>query len=299
MTKRGNICKATLLLFTFKKVIRVVIIALSLVLVVGCYKRTKVITGYIEGRLSFISSQRSGSLVKLFVDRGDAVVVGQKLFMLEERPESDIIKQTQAEISGLLAKKEQAKVNLEQAVRVLERREILARNRVVSQEDLDINTTAKKNASEELNSVNAELETAYAKLDEAKWNKEKKLIAAEKPGLVFDTYFLPTEFVPTGSPVMSILSSKDKYIVFYIPERLLHKFKVHQDVTVTCDNAQKPFQAKVSFIYPKVEFAPPILYTDKSRTSLVYKAEADISDSVSNNCLHVGQPVDIALPAGS
>jgi HlyD family secretion protein len=173
----------------------------------------------------------------------------------------------------------------------------LATKNVISQEDLDANKTAKKNAAEELNSIDARLETAHAKLEEAKWDKANKMVNSEKAGVVFDTYFLPTEFVTTGKPVLSILSDNDKYIVFYVPEHLLPKFKIKQNLAVICDGVKDPFQATVSFIYPKVEFAPPIIYTDESRTGLVYKVEASVNENTADNgCLHIGQPVDIMLP---
>ncbi len=192
MIKMMDIVKASLFLLGLKKTIKTIMIIFPLVLLIGCEKQHKVVTGYIEGRLSFVSSERSGDLANLFVRRGDSVVAGQKLFLLEERPESDVIKQIQAEIANLLVKREQAKSTLAYDASVLARRELLATKNVISQEDLDANKTAKKNAAEELNSIDARLETAHAKLEEAKWDKANKMVNSEKAGVVFDTFFLPT-----------------------------------------------------------------------------------------------------------
>jgi HlyD family secretion protein len=272
------------------------IICLFCAFFAGCKPKHEVITGYVEGRLSFIATSLAGDLVNLYVKRGDPVVIGQKLFMLEERPENDIIKQLQAEISDLLVRQEQANSNLEHAKLLFSRREALVAKHVISEEDFDLSRIAKQNALAELNSVKSRLDIARAKLAEAKWNQENKLVKAEKNGIVFDTYFLPTEFVPAGKPVLSILSNQDKYIVFYVPGASLYKFKAQQKVLVTCDGVLKPFNATISFIYPKVEFSPPIIYTDKSRTSLLYKVEANVDIDANEACLHIGQPVDIIVP---
>jgi HlyD family secretion protein len=274
-----------------------VAVAIILFLVAGCkWKPQVTVTGYIEGRLSFISSPRPGNLASLLVRRGSAITIGQKLFTLEAQPESDIVNQLQADVDRLMVKQEQAKVNLAHADSLLNRREILAARSVLSQEDLENVQVAKKNAAKELQVTSSQLEAVRAQLNVAKWDSTKKEIRAEKAGIIFDTYFVPSEFVPAGKPVLSILSKEDRYIVFYVPEYLLPKVTVKKKISVACDGAKTPFYATVSFVYPKAEFAPPIVYTDKSRASLVYKVEADIDKNISHGCLHLGQPVDITLP---
>lgn len=264
--------------------------------ITGCQKKDHIFTGYVEGRLSFVSATFSGSLEKLFVKRGDSIVAKQNLFVLEQKAEKAIVKETKAEIDALMAEKKQAEVNLQYNARLLERREKLARSRVISDEELDISRNAKQNALEKLNSINSKLRAAQAKLENVSWIQGEKNVTAEKSGIVFDTYFTMSEFVPAGKPVLSILTAKNIYIVFYVPESTLHKIHKQQELMITCDGVKKPFPAKISLIYPKAEFTPPVLYTDSSRSSLLYKIEADTDSRANPACLHLGQPVNVALP---
>lgn len=262
--------------------------------IAGCSKQDT-LTGYVEGRLAFIASPYGGTLIKLPGKRGEVVTEGQKLFVLEERPEQDAEKQVRAEIDNLMVSKEQAQANFIHADKLLARREILAKKHVISAEDLDNSRIARKDAFETLNSANALLKVARAKLAAATWLKLEKTVSAKKSGTIFDTYFLPSEFVPAGSPVLSILSPQDKYVIFYVPERLLQALTVGKEVQISCDGAKKSVGARVSLIYPKAEFTPPVLYTDDSRTSLLYKVEANFKDDSNQVCAHLGQPVKITL----
>jgi len=63
-------------------------------------------------------------------------------------------------------------------------------------------------------------------------------------------------------------------------------------VRVFVDGVAEPFVGKVSFISPQAEYTPPVIYSQESRTKLVFMIEATFDPAVAAQ-LHPGQPVDV------
>jgi len=69
---------------------------------------------------------------------------------------------------------------------------------------------------------------------------------------------------------------------------------VGQKVSIACDGCGAPIDAQVSYIAPRAEFTPPVIYSRDNRSRLVFLVEAKPApgDAVR---LHPGQPVDVTL----
>jgi HlyD family secretion protein len=50
----------------------------------------------------------------------------------------------------------------------------------------------------------------------------------------------------------------------------------------------------VSYLSPKPEFTPPVLYNRENRAKLVFLVEATFADTTAARDLHPGQPADVA-----
>jgi len=222
--------------------------------------------GYIEGRYAYISANYPGILKELNVQRGDTVKSGQPLFVLEQQPESDQLKQAQAKFD--LAKT------------ILQRRQALIRKGAIQQESLD--------------SAQSDFLQAQAALSQAQWTQNQKTISSPNEAFVFDTYYLPGELVPAGHPVLSLLASKDIKVIVYIPEPKLSGLQLGQTVKIDCDGCKEKISAKISFISPQTEYTPPVIYSNERRDKLVYRVEAmpSLSDAAK---LHPGQPVMVEV----
>ena len=114
-------------------------------------------------------------------------------------------------------------------------------------------------------------------------------------GLVNDTNYVVGEWVPAGSPVVSLLPAQNIKVRFFVAESMLGAVKVGQTINVRCDGCAAPLAAQVTFISPQAEYTPPVIYSRESRTKLVYLIEArtEPEDAVK---LHPGQPVDVTFP---
>jgi len=53
---------------------------------------------------------------------------------------------------------------------------------------------------------------------------------------------------------------------------------------------------KISFISPRAEYTPPVVYSQESRAKFVFLVEATFEPAVAAQ-LHPGQPVDVQLNA--
>ena len=138
------------------------------------------------------------------------------------------------------------------------------------------------------------LDQAQAAVAQAQWRLDQKSVKSPASGLVQDTLFVVGEWVPAGSPVVSLLPPANIKVRFFIPEPQLAQFKIGQALQIGCDGCAK-IQAQLSYIASQAEYTPPVIYSNEARAKLVYRAEARLApeDAVK---LHPGQPVDIVIP---
>jgi HlyD family secretion protein len=59
-------------------------------------------------------------------------------------------------------------------------------------------------------------------------------------------------------------------------------------------NGRPPLAAHDSYLSPKPEYTPPVLYNRENRAKLVFLVEA-LFDGNAARDLHPGQPVDVTL----
>jgi HlyD family secretion protein len=62
-------------------------------------------------------------------------------------------------------------------------------------------------------------------------------------------------------------------------------------VTYSCDGCGAARQAKISYIAPRAEFTPPVIYSERARAKLVFLVEAALP--VEAKPLPPGLPVEV------
>ena len=130
------------------------------------------------------------------------------------------------------------------------------------------------------------------RLAQAEWNYNQKKQAAPQSGLVYDTLFRQGEWVPAGKPVVILLPPQNIKVRAFVPETRVGAIHYDDPVQVTVDGVQNPFVGKVSYISPRAEYTPPVIYSRESRSKLVFMIESVFEPQVAAN-LHPGQPVDV------
>ena len=302
-----------------------------LVAIVACSKRdVNLLQGYIEGDFVYVSSQYSGRLEKLAVQRGATVNAGDFLFALDDAPEKaarDEVERRRAQAAANLqdARKGRRPSELEalraqigqaQAALDLAQKEVLRQEKLIrtpgatTEQELDRARSTVRQNRERVIQLQAELETARlgsrtdqvsaaeaalraqdAALAKAEWDLAQKRQAAPAAGVVFDALYREGEWVAAGRPVVSLLPPLNVKLRVYVPETRLSSVHVGDTVQVTADGAA-PVDAKVSFVSPRAEFTPPVIYSRENRSKFVFLVEARFDPQIAAK-LHPGQPVDV------
>ena len=145
---------------------------------------------------------------------------------------------------------------------------------------------------QEIEAQRAATEMARSALASAEWKLQQRTGSAPAPGRVLDTYYRTGEMVPAGAAVLSLLPDGALRVRFFVPEPQLSSVRLGAPVRVTCDGCPGPLDAQVSFVSPKPEYTPPVVYAGDARSKLVYLVEARSS---ALQGLHPGQPLDVQV----
>jgi len=291
--------------------------------------------GYVEGEFVYVASPLPGTLESLSVRRGAQVKAGDPLFALTNtaekaaRDEADHrLAQARAnwedagkgkrpsEIESMEAQLQQAREALALAETELERQEKLWRadgansrdeldrarsardqdRQRVAQGEADLKTARLGARADQVAAAAAETRVREAALARAAWDLAQKSQAAPQAGLVFDTLYREGEWVPAGRPVVALLPPQNVKVRAFVPESLVGTLRLGNRLEVFVDGVPTPLAGKLSFISPKAEFTPPVIYSRESRGKLVFLIEAVFEPETAVK-LHPGQPVDVRIGA--
>lgn len=261
----------------------------------GCGSRDEsLFQGYAEGEFVRVAAPYAGMLSELSVQRGAQVKAAAPLFMLEQENERAARGEAEERLRQAGAQHDQARAALRLSENNFRSDRKLAATGFISSRQLDTSRAALERDREQVRSLEAQVKALSAVLKQAEWKLAQKSVNAPVTGLVQDTLFVPGEWVPAGSPVVSLLPPQNIKVRFFVPEQRLGALRIGQTVTVNCDKCGASLAAHISYIAPQAEYTPPVIYSKENRDKLVFLIEAKTSpvDAVK---LHPGQPVDVKL----
>ena len=226
--------------------------------------------GYVEGEFVYVASPLAGTLESLHVRRGDQVKAGDPLFALDETPEKAAREQIEAAL--VLSEAEYA------------RQDKLFRTGAAATQDLD---RARSTRDQD-----------KRRLTQTDWSFLQKRQSAPQAGLVYDTLYRQGEWVAAGKPVVALLPPQNINVRAFVPDPRIGSIHHGDGVRVTVDGVRDPFIGKVSYISPRAEYTPPVIYSREARDKLVFMVEA-VFDTATAAKLHPGQPVDVQFEVKS
>ncbi len=224
--------------------------------------------GYVEGEFVYVASPLGGALESLFVKRGQQVNAGDALFVLDSTAERTARDQANA----ALVMSEKDFVRLEQ----------LAKRNLIAMQDLD--------------HARSQRDQDRQRLTKAEWDLSQKRQNAPQAGLVYDTLYRVGEWVAPGRPVVALLPPDHVKVRAFVPETEIAKYRSGDGVRVVVDGLDQPLAGKISYVSPKAEYTPPVIYSRETRDKLVFMIEILFDPAVGAK-LHPGQPVDVELEA--
>jgi len=241
-----------------------ILILLSLITACGHSSRVRV-QGYVEGEFVYVSSPLAGPLQNLKVYRGTWVKAGDPLFELDRTVEKAALDQAQAELTF--------------SDKDYKRQEQLA-------------LTPGSASIRDLQLARSTLDQDSQRLAQAQWNYDQKAQAAPQTGIVFDTLYRQGEWVEAGHPVIQLLPPENIEVRAFVPEPVVGTLHQGDQAKVHIDGVDAPFVGKLRFIFPQSEYTPPVIYSEDTRSKLVFMVEIDFDPDTAAK-LHPGQPVDV------
>jgi len=215
-----------------------------------------------------ISSDVSGEIVALYVKEGDSVIVGQVLAKIDpdtyvsavERGEASLnstksqLAVSKAQIENNKAQRDQIVAQVENARTINKRNEILKKDGVISQAELDQSITSLRQLEANLKSADASIRSAFqsaeaasysinasnASLKELKTSLDRTTIRAPQSGIVSKLAVEKGERVVgtaqmTGTEMMRISNLNAMEVQVNVSENDILKVKLNHEATIEVD----------------------------------------------------------------
>lgn len=298
----------------------------------GCSEGPESYQGYVEGEYLYLASSQSGRLEVLAVASGDVLEKGGLAFKLEGQPEATRVRQAEGElaaardaladlkrslrpteIEALKAQVAEARAALSNSAINLKRSEALFKSRSLPQSRLDADRSqAEADAArvrqlesqlatallptgreEQIKAQAAKVEALAAALDQARWHLGEKTVTAPRQGKVHDIFYRPGEWVQAGGPVLKFLPPENLKIRFFVPEKDFGRLRLGQRLVLEYDSASEAVPARITYLAPEAEYTPPVIYSNETRSKLVFMAEARPESP--GPALNPGQPLTVRL----
>jgi HlyD family secretion protein len=290
------------------------------------------VQGYVEGEFVYVASPLAGALETLPVQRGAQVQRRDPLFALECGAEAAAHDQAErrlaegkanledakkgkrpAEIESIESQLKQARAALVLSEKEFTRQESLFRSGSSAASDFDRAKSARDQDRQRVSQLEADLQTARlgmrvdqisaaeanvraleAALAKADWDFAQKHQAAPAAGLIYDTLYRQGEWIAAGRPVVVLLPPANIKVRAFVPETRVGTIHPGDAVHIFVDGVSEPAVGKVTYISPRAEYTPPVIYSQESRSKLVFLIEVRFDEATSAK-LHPGQPVDAQI----
>jgi len=291
-------------------------------------------SGYVEAELVYVAPTAAGVLQTLAVQRGDTVRRGQALYALEadaevfgrdaaaarrETAEAQLrnLKKGRrpAELQAIDQQLAQAAAAFAASTAALQRNQKLVEQGFQSAARLDELQAARDRDGARIRELQAQRAVAVdtARADEiaaaaasaqgsavdlslARWREAQRQRTAPVDARVHDVMYRPGEWVNAGAPVVALLPPAAIKLRFFVPEPSLAQATIGREVAVSCDGCPAGLTARIRYVSPQAEFTPPVIYSNDSRSKLVFLVEAEPGDPA---VLKPGQPVDVRFAKGA
>lgn len=268
----------------------IVLASISIWGLTACQRESHQAQGYVEGRYTYMATPVSGVLKEILVQRGTVVKAGAKLLTLELQPQSDAYQAALEQYQANLAAEDAIEANIAFAKKTYERYIILVKRNASQQSLLDEAKSRYDALLAQLSEAKANTQNAKAKLEEAEWNKNQKILSAPVDAIVFDVFYRLGEYTLANQAILSLLAPENIKAIFYVKENDLAKLQLGDRVSVNCDECKKNYPANISFISPTAEYTPPVIYSNETNVKLIFRIEARFDPKIAYH-MHPGQPI--------
>lgn len=287
--------------------------------------------GFVEGENTLVAPPYSGRLAERPVERGDRVAKGARLFVIETtQAEADVARakatltelqarhrnllsgQRADELEVIRAQRLETEASLVLAEQDLKRQADLHSHNVASHQSYDravahVNELRARVASlvareragslaarqDEIAAAAAMVEQGRASLVRAADRLDDLMPAAPEEALIESTFFNVGEWVTAGAPVVALLPDHRRKLRFFVHADEITKTQPGRPVSFTCDGCPANLVATISYVSPRAEYTPPVIYSQSARARVVFMVEARPTSTQVR--LPPGLPVSVRL----
>lgn len=274
----------------------------------------------------------AGRLQEMHFEEGDAVVTGDLLAKLDDKPLRESLAVAEARVAEAQANMDRAQTGsrpqeiqqaqalvaeaeaaLENADKQLIRQRELYKDGLNSKRELDNAIALKDQAAarlaanrealalavegfraEDISAAAAALQAALAQRDQAQTQLDDTRLLAPSKGVIQVRAREPGAMLSVGSPVFTLSLTETVYVRAYVSETSLGQLAPGAKVYVTSDSSEKRYEGQVGFISPRAEFTPKTVETPELRTDLVYRLRIVVGNA--DQALRQGMPVTVEVP---
>ncbi|MDR2051273.1 MAG: HlyD family efflux transporter periplasmic adaptor subunit [Deltaproteobacteria bacterium] len=279
--------------------------------------------GFVVADNIYLAAPGAGTVLEVPVKPGQRVSAGQTLFRMDPAGVLARLAQARARLAQSEAQLSLQSANLQKALsnkqvsatdkertrrdyeRYLQLRD--SRSGAISQQDLEHAGSAASSAArldeaaaQDVAACAAGVEAASAQVALARAEMEEILFhlgnlspRAPVDGHIEDVMYQAGEWAALNAPVVSLLPDGGRKIRFYLPQAALEKYRPGVEILFKTDGMAAPARARVSYVAPRPEYTPPVIYSLESRHRLVFLLEALPLEDFP---LVPGQPLDV-MPA--
>lgn len=295
---------------------------------------TLTLYGNVDIREVQLGFRVAGRLQAMHFEEGDAVVAGELLATLDDKPLREALAVAEArvlearamlerantgsrpqEIQQSRALVEEAEAALANAEQELARQRELFDSGLSSKRSLDAavashdQSAARLSANrealalavegfrrEDISAAEATLAAALAQRDQALTQVDDARLLAPSDGVIQVRAREPGAMLSVGAPVYTLSLTDTVYVRAYVSETSLGKLAPGATVYITSDSSERRFKGQVGFISPRAEFTPKTVETPELRTDLVYRLRIVVAEA--DQALRQGMPVTVEVPNG-
>ncbi len=247
--------------------------------------------GRLEATRVDVATKRAGRLSEVAVREGDIVHREQSVARMDVDALEAELRLAQAELEESVQARSAAEARLVQqesavefAAAEFQRRDNLAKQKLVPQQEVDL---ARSRLDSEMAGVNAAraavhqseaaVKAAQAKIDFVQTELDDSILKSPIVGRVLYRLAEPGEVLPVGGKVLTLVDLTDVYMTIFLPTEQAGRVRVGSDARIVLDTRPDvPLTARISFVSPEAQFTPKQVETESERAKLMFRVKARV-----------------------
>lgn len=251
-------------------------------------------TGTIEITEIDISPQLSGQILELTMERGQEADSGQLLAKIDDKQLRARMDEIAAGYDVLDAQIKQARVQLANQNRNLERTEKVLNAGAATPAQYDNMRTERDYTKQQINTLETQKKNLAAQKEVLQTQISYSEIHAPASGWITSKNHEVGELAMPGIPIYTLSLLDNAYINVYVNEARIGEINLNDSAYLVIDTyPDRNFKGYVEFISPQAEFTPKNIQTKEERVKLVFEVRIRLSNS--EHILKPGLPADVTI----